>query len=579
MASNPLPAPLPSLPSRRTLILLAVLLALVWFGCLEYRHLIRTDEGRYAEIAREMFASGDWVTIRYNDYKYFEKPPLQAWATALAYELFDVGAWQARLWTALTGFLTVLAAGFAGAALFGRAAGLLAAVMLAGAPMWSGASHFNTLDMGVSATMCWALFALLLAQRPGITAAAQRNWMWACWAAMALAMLSKGLIGIVLPGLVLAVYTVLARDWALWKRLHIVSGLAIFLVIAAPWFVLIAQRNPEFLQFFFIHEHFQRFTTNVHARQGPIYYFVPLLLVGFLPWLAQLVPAACRACREWLGKDAQAGAPGEPRPGVWANGLRPRLMLALWAGLIFAFFSVSHSKLSGYIVPIFPALALLAGDALAAGLPRWWPRQLLALGLISAAGLACTPLVAGLAKRPFEAPEYAAYAVWVGAALAVMLMGCILAWRLYRRGASPGGDGGTASVLAVSGAMFLTLMIAGNGHETLGRSLSGADLAAKVRPLLQPGDPFYAVRGLDHTMPFYLGTTMMMVQSSDELAFGAAQEPQKFSPDVEDFAKRWAGHTRAFAMMSPDTYEDLRQRGVPMREVARDERRVIVTKP
>ena len=118
-------------PSK--ILLLALVYALLWFGTLNYRHLIPSDEGRYAEIAREMLVTGDWVTPRYNGYKYFEKPPLQVWATAIAFKALGIGDWQARLWTALTGFLTIIAVGLTSAKLYGARAGFLSAVVLASA--------------------------------------------------------------------------------------------------------------------------------------------------------------------------------------------------------------------------------------------------------------------------------------------------------------------------------------------------------------------------------------------------------------------------------------------------------------
>ena len=159
----------PQTPARRCtkLFWAFALFTVIWFGLLGYRHLVPTDEGRYANIAREMVATGDWVTPRYNGYKYFEKPVLQAWATAAAYEAFGLGDWQSRLWTALTGWFGVLLAGYTGAKLFSRRAGVLAASILGASPLWIGAGHFNTLDMGLSVMLEGALCTLLLAQAAG----------------------------------------------------------------------------------------------------------------------------------------------------------------------------------------------------------------------------------------------------------------------------------------------------------------------------------------------------------------------------------------------------------------------------
>ena len=354
------------------ILLLLIIYGLLWFGTLNYRHLIPSDEGRYAEMAREMLVTGDWVTPRYNGYQYFEKPPLQVWATAVTFQVFGIGDWQARLWTALTGFLTILAIGFTGARIYNARVGWLAAVVLASSPMWVISGHFNSLDMGLSAFLVAALCSLLLAQTSH-NKSSSRNWMWLCWFFMALATLSKGLIGVAIPAMVFIVYSVSAGDWKIWTRLRLFSGSILFLIVTAPWFVLVSIRNPVFLEFFFIHEHLQRFTQDAHSRTGPLYYFIPLLLIGLLPWVLQLPGALIQG---W----------NERKPSFSSTWL-----LVCWSVVIFAFFSVSQSKLPGYIIPIFPALALLIAKRLerllghANAMPLTWQLQALgfaALGFI-----------------------------------------------------------------------------------------------------------------------------------------------------------------------------------------------------
>ena len=159
------------LTQSRLIALLLLAFAIVWFCNLDYRHLVRPDEGRYAEISREMLANSDWITPRLNGIKYFEKPPLQYWMTATAYWLFGESEWTARLWTALTGFAGIVITGLAGARLFGRTAGFNAAVVLAGSFLYVGIGHVNTLDMGVTFWLSSALFGFLLAQDPQSTRA------------------------------------------------------------------------------------------------------------------------------------------------------------------------------------------------------------------------------------------------------------------------------------------------------------------------------------------------------------------------------------------------------------------------
>ena len=540
------------------ILLLVIIYGLLWFGTLNYRHLIPSDEGRYAEIAREMLVTGDWITPRYNGYKYFEKPPLQAWATAAAFQAFGIGDWQARLWTALTGFLTILLVGFTGARIFNARAGWLAAVVLASSPIWIISGHFNSLDMGLSSFLVAALCSLLLAQTSHNKNHC-RNWMWACWIFMALATLSKGVIGAAIPAMVFIAYSISTWDWKIWTRLRLFSGTILFLAITAPWFVLVAQRNPEFLEFFFIHEHLQRFTQDDHSRTGPIYYFVPLLLIGLLPWILQAPGALAQAWSE-RRREFSAG---------W--------LLVCWFAVIFAFFSVSHSKLPGYIIPVFPALALIIGNRLdrllghtnTMALP--WKLQALCFAILGCVGFFFLDAI-GKQARPDEIEAYAQYTYWVIAALvALVSFSAYAAWQSKRNGIQ--------SIVSFACGFFLCAIIAGTGHETLGRAVSGIDLVERVKASIPEKVNFYSVRLLDHTVPFYLGRTMIMVESPDELEFGVKQEPELWMPTLGAFITRWQEDQTAYAIMVPEQFDALKTQGFPMQEVDRDSRRVIVKHP
>ena len=530
----------------------AGLVAFVWFVSLALRHLVPSDEGRYAEIAREMFASGDWVTIRYNGLKYFEKPPFHLWMTALAYEAFGVGEWQARLWCAVSGALGGLATAFAARRLYGDRVALLVALVLIGAPAWVVGSHFNSLDIGVASALACTLAALLVAQQPGATAAAQRNFMLLAWLAMGVAVLSKGLIGIVLPGLAVLAYAAAGRDWAIFRRLHLGLGLPAMLVVVVPWFLLVSSRNPEFAHFFFIHEHWERYTSGVHHRSGPWWYFVPQLLVGFLPWagLAPRIAAIVGAERS--------------RPGF-----KPALMLAVWPATILLFFSASSSKLPGYILPMYPPLALLAGLALAGTDGAAWRRHVVAMLALAMVGLLASPYVAGLGTDASLQASFHAFARWLAAGCALAAAGLFGAWWLARRDVVLG-----IGAYAIS--FFVLVTVALLGHEPFGRVASQADLAAPLEAVLEPGMPIYSVRLLDHTLPFYLRRTTVMVERPDELDFGVQQEPGKWLPTLDDFIREWRSPRRAAAIMTRETFDELRGRGVAMTIVAEGRRRVAV---
>lgn len=548
--------------SRLTIVLLVLALALLWFVPLGWRHLVPSDEGRYAEMAREMLLTGDWITPRYNGYKYFEKPPLQTWMNALTFAWFGIGEWQARLYTALTGFAGVLVAGYTAARLINPAAGFATALVLASAPYWQLMGHFNTLDMGLSFWMEVTLCAMLLAQRVGVQPREARRWMWLCWAAMALAVLSKGLIGIVLPGAVLVIYSLIQRDWALWKRLYLPSGLVVFFAIATPWFVLIQQRNPEFLNFFFIVQQFDRYLTPDQHRPGPVYYFVWVLLVGFLPWL----PLGWRALRHALAQPRQL------------NGFAPGKLLVVWFVFIFLFFSASHSKLVSYVLPVAPALALLLGAYLPHVSRQAWRRQLIGYAVFLVAAAIGAIFLARLGDARTPNVLYRDFRVWVFAAIGaafVVTLAALAVLKRSERSVLP-------SAAAFAAAWVMLCTIAGTGHEVFGRQSSGALLAPAIKAELArlPADaPFYSVAMLDHTLPFYVGHTMIMVASPDELTFGVTQEPSKWVPTLDEWVARWNAGGPALAEMTPDRYRDFAARHLPMRVIAQDARRVVVEKP
>ena len=540
--------------SWRACALLLVLAALAWFSILDYRKLIKPDEGRYAEIAREMAQSGDWVTPRLNAIKYFEKPPLQYWATATAFRLFGENEWTARLWSGLTGFAGVLLAAWTGARLFGCAAGLFSGVILGSSLWWVLMGHLNTLDMGFAFFLQASLTGFLLAQAAASGSGTERAAMLAAWGAAALAVLSKGLAGLVLPGMVLLVYCLVQRDWRALKRLHPAGGAALFLAITAPWFIAVQIANPEFAGFFFIHEHFERFLTTTHSRQQPAWYFLPILAAALLPWTGIALHAAARA---WSTANDRT--------------FNARRFLLLWTILIFLFFSASGSKLPSYILPVLPALAMLSGDWLASAREGTLIRHcaaMAALALIAAAIFSALGMGSVLQDE-----AHMDYAVWLAVAMAALIAGLLAATGLLRMNRTITGLAGLGLAALVGWAIVL------QGHATLGRSSSAYYIAEQIKPLLRPGVPFYSVGTYEQTLPFYLDRTVTLVDYRDEFSFGLDQEPQRAIANLPDFKTRWLADKEAFAMMSPDGYKLLNLHEFPMRVVARDPARIIVSKP
>jgi 4-amino-4-deoxy-L-arabinose transferase-like glycosyltransferase len=397
---------------------IAIVLLAVW---LEPRGswLAEPDEPRYAEIPREMLASHDFVTPRLDGVPYFEKPPLLYWSNAAAMRTFGQNPWAARLPTRLAGLGTTLLVAFAVARARGRAAGLAAAGLFLTAPLVLTFSRLNLTD-GV---LTFFFAATLLAARAAIERRASGRTA-AAWSAVAGALaaagfLSKGLVAIVLPGGILLCWCLAAGRLRALSALLLGPAVPAFLLLGAPWFVLAERRNPGFLHFFFIHEHFQRFTTPEASRPGPIYYFVMVFVLGFLPGLPFFLAGLRR-----IRRDTDA------------------LFYAIWFFVVLVFFSISHSKLSPYLFPAFPAAAALAARGFVERENR--PARWLATAVLSTALLAAAAAIPGVrsavAIGGVEAVAIAAalfllvgsWGAWALRGRAVWALACLAAgWGLF----------------------------------------------------------------------------------------------------------------------------------------------------
>ena len=542
-------------------VLLALVLAAALFVAVDNmeRPLANPDEGRYSEIAREMAHDGDWVTPRLNGIRYFEKPPLQYWATAAAFLAFGENEPAARLYTLLCGMLTVLLVGYTGWRLSGPPLGLAAMTVLGSSPYFLAMGGVVTLDMGLTLWTTATFCAFVLAERPGIGAGGRRTWLLLGWAAMALAMLSKGLIGIVFPAAAIGLQAILRRDLRrLWK-LEWVLGLVVFLAIAVPWFVAMARANPTFLEFFFIHEHFARFASNVHRRTEPWWYFLPIIVVlGFLPWMLAL-PAAIRAA--W--RDPR----GRPES--------PALQLGvLWAAFIVLFFSASGSKLPSYVLPAVPPMAFVVGRWLLDAQPRTIARYLAPTAIV---GLILTVIavwfLADTAREPWTRELYMdarPMAILAGLSLLVgPLAGAVLLWRGHR----------WAGLMLATLGVVAMIGFTEDGYERLLPRQSGYDVAQKMKPYLTPQTRVYQVKMYDQTVPFYLGRITKLVDYGDEFETGLLLEPGSHIERWPQLAPDWLRPGEALAIMQPEIYQKLRTEGLPMQVLHEDPRRVLVRKP
>ena len=527
-----------------------LVLAAAWFATLQVRPMFDPDEGRYAEIPREMAASGDWLTPRFDGLKYFEKPPLQYWATAAAYSAFGVSEWTSRLWTVGLAFACLPMVFGWTRRLYGRNAALGAVVALCVSPYFGIVGHLDLLDAGFSFWLTGAVFAFTLAQTAEVGSRDERRWMLLAWLAAALAILSKGIVVGVLTGASLIVYSCIERDMRPWKRLHAALGVPLFLLVGAPWFIAVSLRNPDFPEFFFIHEHFARFLTTVHQRVEPWWFFLPLLLLGVLPWGKAFAGGVVRAWRD-TGPTPQ---------------FKPLRFLLIFSFFTLVFFSASGSKLAPYIQPMFPPLAAVVGVYVAdrAGFLR--STAVITASLVSL--VAVGVLIYSALHNSFI-PQAAA--IWSTIAVITMLVAVFASWGRHRTD-----DAAPAVVIAAAAAFAWQAFVTALGIVPPARS--ARDLVAAVKPYVHPQTVLYSVGQYRETISPYLQRTLTLVGFEGELEFGLHAEPGKQMATPDDFVTRWDSSTDAVAFFGPKVWDTYRHRGLPGRVIAADNYTIAVSR-
>ena len=512
---------------------------------------LEPDEGRYAEIPREMLATGDWVTPHLNGLVYLEKPPLQYWATAIAYSLFGVNEFASHLYSLTLTLLSIPLAYFAARMIFRNdASGHAAAVALAVSPYYLLIGHLNLLD-GAFATWCMAALVAFIGAQLSDDARQTRRFMLLTWAAVAAALLQKGIVIIVLCGATLVAYTALTRDLSIWRRLYVLPGLSILLAITSGWFVLVAQRNPGFLRFFFIHEHFQRFLTTVHKHGEPWWYFLPFAVLAVIPWLGRVVPAMRQA---WSQRSQSAG-------------FRPALFALLWCGVVLVFFSASGSKLAPYLMPYVPLIAVVLAPHIAASRTSMSKAMYVTAALLSITAIV---FVVNAHRRSAGQVVPDQVALWAGLAVLVAVAGVVAALALRRSGRV---EAVWKPLVACAAVGWPALMMAYAGNPPLRTARA---IAESVRDRIEPRTVLYSVGQYRQTLPPYLGRTLRVADYKGEFEAGMSSDAASRLLTLEMFEQAWARETDAIAFLSHEAYAKLAASGIAGNVIARDDRSVVI---
>lgn len=321
------------------------------------------DGARYAEIPREMLVSGDYLTPHLNGVKYFEKPPLLYWMQAVSIKAFGINEWSVHFVNALMALITCLFIYAIGRKLYDRYTGIFASLILATSNLFFILARIITLDMTLTAFLSMGLLCFLIGAqadryKSSFTYANKvfpvgKIYLLFFYLFIALAVMTKGLVGLLLPGGIILFWTIWFHDWHRLKNYHILTGSLLFLLIAAPWHILVQLKNPEFFNFYFIEQHFLRYFTTYAGRMQPAWFFSAIFIAGFFPWICFL-PAALRLC-----------LPNKGDIRKYRDKYRNEVFFLIWAGVVFLFYNFSDSKLPPYILPMIPPLAIIVGRYLA----------------------------------------------------------------------------------------------------------------------------------------------------------------------------------------------------------------------
>jgi len=542
-------------------VLLLCLAAGIYFIGLNGYPLLDPDEGRYAEIPREMLESGDFITPRLNYVKYFEKPPLFYWCVAGAMAVFGPCEWAVRAVPALAGFLSVLLIMVFGNRFFGRRVGVMAG--------WVYLTSVIPLILG-RLPIIDGLFSLLLAATwmawwGGYMAPAgkiKKRWYSMAWACLGLAVMTKGIAAIALTGLIIAAFIAAMRDWRAFGSMAWGRGLLIFAVIVLPWHLAAGVRNPEFFHFYVVVQHFGRLVSEEHAR--PFWYFLVIFPFGMLFWTAVFFPASLAAIRRAsrairlpsIGhrkREEREGGPGDAEGAEDLRKTRGVLFLVIWAGAVIGLFSLSRSKLVPYILPAYPAMALLIAvhvmnGGLAGTSARW-------CAAVTAAFLLALIPVASWYVRGQEMLPVSELQWPVRIAQAALLLGSVLlGMAVFKRKLIPAAAGLVLVLLLP--AVMMSVPVAAN-YRKVGGLLKGmpVPLPEKIR--------IAEWRTYDQGLSFYTRRRTILVDNTGELRFGSSLgDHGDFFLKGEESLKRLAGEGPLLVNLRPGDWPRVRGWGM-----------------
>jgi 4-amino-4-deoxy-L-arabinose transferase-like glycosyltransferase len=574
-------------PSEKKITILVLgLVAVLFLAFLSAVGFFDPEEGRHVSIPVAMLRTGDFVVPHLQGFPYLEKPPLAYWMTAASFGLFGRNEVAGRLPVALMGYAGTLAIFWLAWRRLGPRVAWIAALLMALTSPWFAGARYMTTDMILAGWMTVALTAFFLAASSG-----RRSLYWVFYMALALATLSKGIIGFVLPGMIVGLFIALTGRWRILREMHLTPGTILFAAIVLPWFFLVQARLPDFFRYFIFDQHISRYTATHAEHSKPFWYFTPLMALGFFPWTVYLP-----FLRNWKRMDGEGtAASADPTSGPdgrdgsassrvsrWAPlaGARSlHIFLLIWFGVIFLFFSASKGKLPAYVLPAYPPLTILVAELFA----RLWDGRVLqdAARRVRTASFVVAAVLLVLAPafffgiRAFAARDgrmsAEEIAIWPWAFGALFALGGLtllfFAWRRHPR----------AAFVTQVVVQFLFLFILIGGLRAVEPDLGPRTLGRALAAVVEPEDLVVLYKLQQPSLEYYLGRPPMLVAWRGEYRYGMKIQPdtELFSPDAEEIKRLLAGDRTVYVVVKQEDDSVPEAFGVPVRLVAENRKRAI----
>lgn len=511
----------------KDLIILFLFLFPFFLLMLGNRPFSNPDEGRYVEISREMATTGDYITPRLNGVKYFEKPPLFYWLQASLIHLTNTSTneFLMRLWPVFFAFLGCLSTYLFATYFFNRQTGLFSAFLLALTPLYYALSRLIILDMIFGVFVTLSLYCFIA----GFYNLQERRLLFygfSCF--ISLAVLTKGIVALAIAGPLIVIWLTLTRHWKNLFPLYLPTNIILFLALVLPWHVLVAVKNPEFLYKYFYVEHFLRYTTTLHLRYKPWWFFIPITCIGLFPWVL-LLPSSLK---------------------VWVQHFKESSIqqifsfLIIWPLWILGFYSVSNSKLIPYILPVLPPISLLLGYYFTHlwNLKRPFPSKTVGGFLLI---LGCGLYYISQISQGLE-PVFFPYIYSVSIILFVLSIG-IMVLPSY---SLPLLGGGTLSLIITL--IFASIYI---------QKPSTKELASHILTSHQPSDRIGSYKAYFQDLPVYLNQTIYVVDYLGELEFGTTTEDTTaWMIQEQKLLELWKQPQRFYLVGRLDEFTQLKQR-------------------